>query len=124
APGGQGAARGDPPGRADALPADPDDDAGGAVRRAAADVRLGRRRRAAAPARPGDLRRPGGEPAADAVHDAGDLPRLRSPRPDAAWARGAARRRQAGVPVGRAALMNLSRPFVERPVATALLTIG
>ena len=36
-------ARGDPPGGAAALPADPDDDARGALRRAAADARLGRR---------------------------------------------------------------------------------
>ncbi len=40
----QAAARGDPPGRAAALPADPDDDAGRALRRAAADARLGRGR--------------------------------------------------------------------------------
>ena len=39
---GHGAARGDPPGRAAALPPDPDDHAGGAARRAAADARLGR----------------------------------------------------------------------------------
>ena len=57
APAGQVAARGDPPGCAAALPADPDDDAGRAVRRRAADARLGRRRRAAPAAGPRDLRR-------------------------------------------------------------------
>ena len=45
---------------------DPDDDAGRAVRRGAADARLGRGRRAAPAARPGDLRRPDRQPAADA----------------------------------------------------------
>ena len=76
----QAGARGDPPGGAAALPADPDDDAGGALRRTAADARLGRRPRAAPAARPGDLRRPDRQPAADAVHDAGDLPGLRPAR--------------------------------------------
>jgi hypothetical protein len=76
---GKSAARGDPPGRAAALPAHPDDDAGRAVRRRAADAGLGRGRRAAPAAGPGDLRRADGEPAADAVHHAGDLPGLRPP---------------------------------------------
>ena len=58
---------------------DPDDDAGGAVRRGAADAGLGRGRRAAPAAGPGDLRRADREPDADAVHDAGDLPGVRSP---------------------------------------------
>ena len=49
--------------------------------RAAADARLGRRRRAAPAARPRDLRRADRQPAADAVHDAGDLPRVRPARP-------------------------------------------
>ena len=43
----------------------------------AADARLGRGRRAAPAARPGHLRRPDRQPAADAVHHAGDLPCLR-----------------------------------------------
>ena len=47
---------------------------------AAADARLGRGRRAAPAARPGDLRRADREPAADAVHDAGDLSRVRPAR--------------------------------------------
>ncbi len=71
-------AGGDPPGRAAAVPADPDDDAGGPGRRRAADAGLGRGRRAAPAARPGDLRRAGAQPAADAVHDAGDLPVVRA----------------------------------------------
>ena len=37
--------------------------------------------RAAPAARPGDLRRPDRQPAADPVHHAGDLPRLRPARP-------------------------------------------
>ena len=78
--------RRDLPGGAAALPADPDDDAGGAVRRAAADVLVGLGRRAAPAARPGDGRRPARQPGADAVHDAGHLPVLRSPRPPLATA--------------------------------------
>ena len=48
---GMSAARGDPPGGAAALPADPDDHAGGPVRRPAADAGLGRGLRAAPAAR-------------------------------------------------------------------------
>ena len=45
--------------------------------RAAADARLRRGLGAAPAARPRDLRRPDRQPAADAVHHAGDLPRVR-----------------------------------------------
>ena len=85
---GQEAARRDPPGRAAAAAPDPDDDVRRAVRRAAADVRLGRRQGAAPSAGPVDLRRPAGEPAADAVHDAGDLPVVRPPGREPAAAPG------------------------------------
>ena len=54
-----------------ALPPDPDDDHGGAVRRAAADARHGHRLGAAPPARHLHRRRPAGQPGADPVHDAG-----------------------------------------------------
>ena len=59
------------------------------------------------------------QPAADAVHDAGDLSLLRPPggAPDRHGGRRAARRRRAG-------RMNISAPFIARPVATTLLTIG
>ena len=74
---GQVAARGDSPGGAAALSADPDDDSRRLVRRVAADAGLGRRGRAAAAAGAGDLRRAGGEPDAHLVHHAGDLPGVR-----------------------------------------------
>src|SRR5215510_5157698 len=47
------------------------------------------------------------EPGADALHDAGDLSRLRSPRPA-----------RTGTD------MSISEPFIRRPIATTLLTIG
>ena len=58
------------------------------------------------------------QPGADAVHDAGDLSRLRPAGGAAAAARPgrAARGERRG--------MNLSAPFIARPVATTLLTIG
>ena len=69
----QDAARGDPRSVSGALPADHDDDDGGAGRHAADRARLGRRRRVAAAARPRGGRRPAGVAAADAVHHAGLL---------------------------------------------------
>ena len=77
---GQDAARGDPRGRAAALPADPDDDVRRAVRRRAADDRARRRLGAAPAAGHRDLRRLDPEPAADALHDARDLSRVRPAR--------------------------------------------
>src|SRR6185369_13159552 len=113
----QVAARRDPPGRAAALPADPDDHVGCPVRGGAPDAGLGRGRRTAPTARPGDFRRPDREPDADAVHDAGDLFGVRFV--------GAALGQEAPPPGhARGSGMNLSEPFVRRPVATVLLTIG
>jgi multidrug efflux pump len=79
---------GKPPGGSDlrsvpaALPADHDDDAGGAARRAAARSRLRLRRRAAPAARHLDHGRPDPFAAADALYDAGGLP---LPRPFRLW---------------------------------------
>jgi multidrug efflux pump len=70
---GKSAAGRHPPGRAAALSPHPHDHAGRAVCRRAADAGLGRGGRAAPAAGPGDLWRAGSQPAADAVHDAGDL---------------------------------------------------
>ena len=69
--------RGDRAGLPAALPSDHDDDAGCAVRRAAAGGRERHRRRVAVSARHFHHRRPAAEPDADAVHDAGDLPGTR-----------------------------------------------
>ncbi len=71
-------ARRDLPGLPPALPADHDDDDGGDPGRAAADDRLGRGLRAAPSAGHRDGRRPDPVAGAHAVHDAGDLSRLRS----------------------------------------------
>ena len=68
------AGRRDPRGVPAALPADHDDDAGGADGRAADRARPGRRRRAAPAARPRRGRRAARLAAADALHHAGDLP--------------------------------------------------
>ena len=56
-----------------ALPADHDDDAGGAVRRPAAGAGKRHRLRTAQPARHHHHRRPAAEPVAHALHDAGHL---------------------------------------------------
>src|SRR5205085_1218930 len=96
------AARGDLSGLAAALPADHDDDVRGAVRGIALDARHRHGFGIAPPARGDDRRRPHSEPGADPVHDAGHLPRLRPAR----------------------LTVSLSTPFIERPVATTLLTIG
>ena len=81
-------------GRAAALPADHDDDDGGAAS-AGLPLALGYRDGlgAAPAARHRDRRRPAPQPAADAVHDAGHLPRVRSAR--GSWR---SRARQGGVP--------------------------
>ena len=65
--------RGDPPGGAAALPPHPDDHGGGAVRRPAADAGLRHGLGTAPSAGHFHRRRPAGQPAADAVHHAGDL---------------------------------------------------
>ena len=81
-----------------------------------------------------ELRRPLGitivgglicQPGADAVHDAGHLPVL---RPAGAAVRSAAtpdraRRRRSGT-AAESTRMNISAPFIQRPVATSLLTRG
>ena len=69
-----------------------------------------------------DRRRPALQPGAHALHHAGDLPGLRpagaalgrTPRPA---------RRSADEPAPEAD-MNISTPFIQRPVATTLLTVG
>ena len=101
---------------------------------AALPLMLGSRHRLGAARAAGhlDRRRPAGQPAADAVHHAGDLPVLRSagraraPAPcapprvgDAGFGARRDRRRR---PLTRA--MNIAAPFILRPVATTLLTIG
>ena len=73
----QAAARSDLPGVPAAFPADPDDHARRAVRRAAADARHRCRIGTAASARHHHRRRHDREPGADAVHHAGDLSRIR-----------------------------------------------
>ena len=119
------AARGHPPGGAAAVPADPDDDAGRAVRRAAADVRVGLGRRAPPTAGPRHGGRPAGQSGADAVHDAG---RSISFFDRLAHAGGTARRaarscrRRRPPREGRDEIS--SRPFIRRPVATTLLTVS
>ena len=115
------AARGDLPGLPAALPAHSDDHGGGHLRRAAADVRHRHRLGAAPSARRQHRRRPAGQPGADAVHDAGDLPGVRPDR--RAAARPSGRRARVRAAGGRADV-NISAPFIHRPVATILLTIG
>src|SRR5205807_4419615 len=99
-------------------PPDHDDDDGGAVRGTAADARHRHRIGAAPSARGDDRRWADPEPGAHPVHDAGYLSRLRSPRPrrpPALWPPVQCRGQSAVSP---------STPFIERPVATTLLTIG
>ena len=84
-----------------ALPPDHDDDAGRAVRRAAAGDRKRHRRRIALSARHLDHRRPAAEPVADALHHAGDLSRARPAQPpdrEGGAAGRAARRRRSRAP--------------------------
>ena len=90
------AARRDRAGLAAALPPDHDDDAGGAVRRAAARARKRHRLGAALPARRHHHRRAAAQPAAHALHHAGDLPRdgAAAPAHDAAATPAAARARK------------------------------
>src|SRR6185312_6664460 len=102
------------------VPADPDDDAGRHIRRAAADAGHRRRLRAEAPAGRLHRRRPAGEPGADAVHHARDLSLV---RPAGGTPSGCSATGRRGAGRGWPA-MNLSAPFIRRPVATTLLTIG
>ena len=84
---------------------------------------FGQRLRIGNPAAAGhrDGGRPAVEPGADAVHDAGDLHFLRQPGATICThsriiAKPATSRRRPG--------MNISEPFIRRPVATTLLTIA
>src|SRR6185437_2951131 len=117
-------ARCDSPGCAVAPAADPDDNVRRAVCGGATDALLGCGRRAAPAARPRHLRRAHRQPDADAVHHPGDLPRVRPPgrRPHAPHR--ARRYRRAVRRLSGDACMNLSRPFVLRPIGTVLLTAG
>src|SRR5262249_2902467 len=100
-------------------------DDGGAARRAAADAGHRHGLGAAPAAGHRDGRRAPAEPAADAVHDAGDLPRVRPARPaPARRPRTRGRRQSARGRAGGRAAVSLSTPFVHRPVATTLLTLG
>src|SRR6184192_564655 len=103
-----------------ALSADHDDDDGCAAWRAAAGPREGCGRGAAPPARHRDRGRAPGEPAPHPLHHAGRVPRLRSagPAPSATAHAGAGRGTDRDRP------MNISGPFVRRPVATSLLTVA
>ena len=96
--------------------------------RAAAGARGRHRLGAAQSARRHHHRRPAAEPAADALHHAGDLPRhgagagaagtrlqRRDPR---------ARRGRQTFGSRRSEAMNFSRPCIERPIGTMLLAMG
>ena len=81
----------------------------------------GHGRRASPAARHHDRRRP--DPVADphALHHAGGLSLLRSARASGAAGGGAAR---GGARAGAGGLMNISEPFIRRPVATSLLSVA
>src|SRR5581483_7055924 len=102
-----------------ALSADHDDHDGGIARRTAACAGLRRRLGAAPAAGRSDRRRPAGQPAAHAVHDARDFSLLRAPR---ARTRQAARER--GRRAGRREFMKPSEVFIRNSVGTTLLTIA
>ena len=84
---------------------------------------IGRRPRAAPPAGRDDGRWPDREPAAHAVHHTGDLPRLRQ---SGAAPEGVARKTAPliGSHRGSGCAMNVSAPFIARPIGTTLITIG
>src|SRR6202035_5320203 len=124
AAGRQGAGRRNLPGRAPALPSHHHDHPGGAPRRRAAGARLGDRRRAAAPARHRHHRRPHLQPAADALHDPGHLPGLRPPGAAADGGGGEREEGRAAAQPGGGGGMNISAPFIRRPIATTLLTVA
>src|SRR5712671_1016017 len=102
-----------------AVPSDPDDHHGGGAGCTAADGWYRRRIGTPASARYLHRRRPAGQPGFDAFHDTRDLPLVRS-------ARSPLSRHSAGCPRHPAGChtMNMSAPFIRRPVATTLLTIG
>src|SRR6185437_9341952 len=102
-----------------AVPADHDDHHGGDPRCIAADARHRHGVRAAPSARPHTGRRPDLESDADAVHDARHLSVFRP----AGRARDRAPGGRPPRPPG-AGRMNISAPFIARPVATTLLTLG
>src|SRR5579872_3787406 len=102
-----------------ALPADHDDHHGGDPRCVAADARHRHGVRAAPSARPHTGRRPDLESDADAVHDARHLSVFRPAGRAPDRAPGGRPPRPPGA--GR---MNISAPFIARPVATTLLTLG
>ena len=81
----------------------------------------GRRLRTAPSAGHRHGRRPDGEPGADVVHHAGDLSRIRPARRTTRRTRGTCRTSEKR-PRWTAPAMNLSAPFIVRPVATTLLT--
>src|SRR5436190_1177854 len=82
---------------------------------------LGDRIGAAPAARHCHRRRVDLQPDADAVHDARDLPRVRSP---GATHRPAPRPAADGRARSRRGRMSLSSPFIHRPIATTLLTVA
>src|SRR5207244_3148679 len=99
----------------------PDDDDGRPLRGRAPRPGLGDRLRAASPPRHRHRGRAHLQPDAHAVHDARDLPGLRPPGPAG---------HEAGEGIGGAGDaaggggMNLSTPFIHRPIATTLLTVA
>src|SRR6516164_4193 len=101
-----------------AVQADHDDYHGGAVGRVTVGVRRRYGGRIARAARNRDCWRPAGEPGPHALHDPGDLSRLRA---FSCAAEGAQRRRIAGK-CGR--IMNLSETFIRNSVGTTLLTVA
>src|SRR5262249_49383229 len=108
APGRQAPRRRHLPGLPAAFPADPDDHDGGVVGSAALGTGDGGGVGAAAAAGHRHRRWAARQPAAHALHHAGDLAGVRP--------LGATSARETG--------MNLSALFITRPVATTLLTIG
>ena len=112
--------RSDLPGVPAALPADHDDDHGGAARRRAAGARHGHGLGAAAAARHRDRRRPD-----LSARCSRSTPRRWSTSASTGWrARFAAATVDAGSRASRPAerRMSISAPFIRRPVATSLLT--
>src|SRR5205823_1584029 len=101
-----------------ALPADHDDHDGGAPRRAAFGARLRHRQRAPPPAGDHDRRRAPAFADPDSVYDAGHLSLYGQAR--------AGGEAQAGVgaAAGGGGDLNISAPFIHRPVATVLLTLA
>ncbi len=110
-----------------ALPPHHDDHAGGAVRRhpAGAGPRLGRR--AARAARHHHHRRPAAEPAADALHDPGDLPADGGARPPLRDGHGADPRGRgrggAGDPAGGGVTVCYKGPAIEEGAMTLMVDV-